>query len=142
VPMLRGETVIGVIVTWKNRVEPFTAKQVELVATSAAQAVIAIENGRLFTELEVRNRDLTIALDQQTATSEILRVISSAQTDVKPVFDAIVRNAVRLCGADHSIAARFDGELLYPLAHHGFSPEALQIVERMFPMRPGPENML
>jgi GAF domain-containing protein len=85
---------------------------------------------------------LTEALEQQAATSEILRVISSSRTDVQPVFDAIVRSAVRLCGADHSIAARFDGELLHPLAHHGFSPEALKIVERMFPMRPGPENML
>jgi two-component system, NtrC family, sensor kinase len=82
------------------------------------------------------------ALEQQTATSEILRAISSSQTDVQPVFDAIVRSAVRLCGADNSIAARFDGELLHPLAYHGFSPEALNFTARSFPMRPSMENML
>jgi GAF domain-containing protein len=142
VPMLREGEVIGSIVVSRAQPGIFAEKLVTLLQTFADQAVIAIENVRLFTELQARNQDLTIALDQKTATSEILRVISQSQTDVQPVFDAIVRSAVRLCGADHSIAARFDGELLHPLAHHGFSPEALKIVERMFPMRPGPENML
>jgi GAF domain-containing protein len=142
VPMLRDGQPIGTITVYRNVARPFPDAQIDLLKTFADQAVIAIENVRLFTELGVRNRDLTTALDQRTATAEILRVISSSPTDVQPVFDAIVRSAVRLCGADHSIAARFDGELLHPLAHHGFSPEALQIVERMFPMRPGPENML
>jgi GAF domain-containing protein len=142
VPMLREGKVIGAIVVVRTAPGKFSERHVGLLQTFADQAVIAIENVRLFTELQARNQDLTIALDQKTATSEILRVISQSQTDVQPVFEAIVRSAVRLCGADHSIAARFDGELLHPLAHHGFSPEALKIVERMFPMRPGPENML
>src|SRR5438094_9527663 len=108
---------VGAIWCGRREVKPFTATQIELVKTFADQAVIAIENVRLFTELEKRNCDLTVALDQQTATSEILRVISQSQTEVQPVFDAIVRSAVRLCGADDSIVARFDGELLHPLAH-------------------------
>ena len=87
--------------------------------TFADQAVIAIENVRLFTELEARNRDLTEALEQQTATAEILRVISSSPTDVQPVFDAIAMSATRLCEADLSGLYRFDGELIHFVAHHG-----------------------
>ncbi|MDQ6923219.1 MAG: GAF domain-containing protein, partial [Pseudomonadota bacterium] len=93
------------------------------------------------TEAQVEQR-LAEALEQQAATSEILRVISISPTDVQPVFDAIVRSAVRLCGANHGIAARFDGELLHPLAHHGFSPDALKIVERAYPRRPSLDDML
>jgi len=142
VPMIREGSLLGVFSLQRLEVEPFTEKQIELVTTFADQAVIAIENVRLFTELQARNGDLTVALDQQTATSEILRAISSSQTDVQPVFDAIVRSAVRLCGAENSVAARFDGELLHPLAYHGFSPEALEFAARSFPMRPTMENML
>ncbi len=142
VPMLRDGQPIGTITIYRDIASLFPDRQVELLKTFADQAVIAIENVRLFSELQDRNRDLTIALDQQTATSEILRVISSARTDVQPVFDAIVRSAVRLCGTDFGFAGRFDGELLYPLAHHGFPPEARKLVESMFPMRPSPETML
>ena len=142
VPMIRKGQVIGAIFVARTRPGYFTETQVNLLKTFADQAVIAVENVRLFTTLRERNHALSVALDQQTATSDILRVISNAQTDVQPVFDAIVASAVRLCGADHSVAARFDGELLHPLAFHGFSPEALSIAERMFPMRPSMENML
>jgi signal transduction histidine kinase len=141
-PMLRDGVAIGSILLRKAELGGFTSRQIDLLETFAAQAVIAIENVRLFTALQARNQDLTVALDQQTATSDILRVISGSQTDIQPVFDAIVRSAVRLCGADHSIAARFDGEMLYPLASYGFSPEARAIIERSFPMRPTMENML
>ncbi len=136
VPMLREGRAIGSIAIGRSEAGEFSERQVKLLCTFADQALIAIENVRLFTELEARNKDLTVALEQQTATSEILRVISRSQTDVQPVFDAIVRSAVRLCGADHCYAARFDGELLHPLAYYGFSPEALEFVARSFPMRP------
>ena len=99
VPMLREGTLLGVIVILKSQVDPFPDKQIALVETFADQAVIAIENVRLFKELEARNRELNVSLEQQTATSEILGVISSSPTDVQPVFDAIARSAVRLCEA-------------------------------------------
>ena len=138
VPMLRGGLPIGTINVHKAEPGPFSDKQIALLQTFADQAVIAIENVRLFTELEARNGELKVSLEQQTATSEILRVISTAQTDLQPVFDAIVRSAARLCGADHSVAARFDGEMLHPLAYHSFSPEALELMKQSFPMRPSP----
>jgi PAS domain S-box-containing protein len=126
---------IGALLIRRAEQQPFSEKQIDLLSTFASQAVIAIENVRLFNETKE-------ALERQTATAEILKVISSSPTDVQPVFDAIVRSAVRLCGADHSVAARFDGELLHPIAYHGFSPEALEIVARSFPMRPTMGNML
>src|SRR5262249_1492442 len=90
---------MGALSVWRPEVRPFTDKQIGLLQTFADQAVIAIENVRLFKELEARNQDLTAALDQQTATSEILRVISSSPTDVQPVFTAIAQSAARLCEA-------------------------------------------
>src|SRR5262249_33814733 len=96
-PLLREGTPIGVIMIRRTDVRPFTEKQIALLKTFADQAVIAIENVRLFKELEVRNRDLTEALEQQTATSDILQVISSAPTDLQPVFDTIARHSVVLC---------------------------------------------
>jgi GAF domain-containing protein/anti-sigma regulatory factor (Ser/Thr protein kinase) len=134
--------VIGVIVVSRGGPGTYSEQLVALLQTFADQAVIAIENVRLFTELQTRNRELTVSLDQQTATSEILRVISSAQTDLAPVFEAIVGAAVRLSGADYSVAARFDGEMLHPLAFHGFTAEGLEAANRMFPMPPSRINML
>jgi len=115
-------------------VRPFSDREIKLLETFSAQAAIAIENVRLFNETKE-------ALEQQTATAEILKVISSSQTDVQPVFDAIVRSAVRLCGAEHCVATRFDGEQLHPLAFHGFSDEAMSTITRMFPMRPSMETL-
>ncbi|MEO8739926.1 MAG: GAF domain-containing protein [Casimicrobiaceae bacterium] len=135
VPLMRDGIAYGGLIVYRRVVRRFTSDQVALVETFARQAAIAIDNVRLFHETSE-------ALDRQTATSEILRVISESPTDLHPVFDAIVRNAVRLCAADHSIAARFDGELLHPLAFHGFSRGALQAAARMFPMRPSMQNML
>jgi len=93
VPMLREGSPIGVFVMWRREVRPFTDKQIELLETFADQAVIAIENVRLFKELQASNSELMEALEQQTATSEILRVMSRAQMDVQPIFETIVRSA-------------------------------------------------
>jgi GAF domain-containing protein len=126
VPLMREGMAIGVIVVRRVEVRAFSPRQVDLLTTFAEQAVIAIENVRLFTELQEKNSALTESLEQQTATSEILRVISQSPTDVQPVFDTIVRNAVRLCGALQGGVYRFDGELVHSVAHDGYTPEQLQ----------------
>ena len=99
----------------------------------ADQAVIAIENVRLFTELGARNRDLTEALEQQTATSEILRVISQSQTDVQPVFDTIAAAALKLCDANSANVFTFDGELIHLAALVNVDPEYVEDVAPVFP---------
>src|SRR6266852_3492026 len=109
-PLLREGVAIGVIMIRRMEVRPFSDNQIALLQTFADQAVIAIENVRLFKELEARNRELTTALDKQTATSDILRVISRSQTDVQPVFDAILASAVRLLGAYSGALTRIAGD--------------------------------
>src|SRR2546428_8661828 len=143
VPMLRHGEPIGVLGLWRRKVQPFTDQQIALLKTFADQAVIAIENVRLFTELQEKNRALTQAhaqvteaLEQQTATSEILGVISRSPTDTQPVFDTIVQSAVRLCDGLFGLVFRFDGELMHLAAHHNYTPEALQALQEMLPMRP------
>jgi GAF domain-containing protein len=117
-PLLREGTAIGVINIRRTEVKPFTDKQVALLETFADQAVIAIENVRLFNELQVRNRDLTEALEQQTATGEVLRVIASSPTELQPVLDTVITNAVRLIGAEHGHIRRYDGEFLQVAAYY------------------------
>ena len=109
VPMVHRDQALGIIAIWRREQRPFSPGQIALVQTFADQAVIAIENVRLFTELQASNRELTTALDTQTATSDILRVISRSQTDVQPVFDAIVASAVRLLGAYSGTLTRVVG---------------------------------
>jgi len=133
VPLLRGAEVLGIITIRRTEVRPFTDKQAQLLKTFADQAVIAIENVRLFTALQTSNRELTTALGTQTATSDILRVISQSQTDAQPVFDVIVENACRLCDGVFANAVRFDGALMYNMAQYGFSPEAREMLLRAFP---------
>ncbi|HEU4370341.1 MAG TPA: GAF domain-containing protein [Methylomirabilota bacterium] len=122
VPLMRENTVIGTIAIRRTEVRPFSMQQIDLVKTFADQAVIAIENARLFKELEARNSDLSEALEQQTATSEILGVISSSPADVQPVFAAVLANAARLCDASDATMFRVEGVELHLVAHDGPIP--------------------
>ena len=124
IPILRNGVAIGAIGCGRRDVKPFTATQIELVKTFADQAVIAIENSRLFRELETRNSELTEALDRETATSEILRVISSFPTDLRPVMNAVAENAARLCDAADAHIWQRDGDRLRVVASHGSLPLA------------------
>jgi GAF domain-containing protein len=124
VPMLKDDALIGAIVIYRQEVLPFTDKQIELVKNFAAQAVIAIENARLLNELRQRTTDLSASLEQQTATSEVLRVISSSQGELQPVFEAMLANAVRLCEAKFGVLYRYDGHLFHPEALVG-APQPL-----------------
>jgi GAF domain-containing protein len=105
-----------------REVLPFTDKQITLLRTFADQAVIAIENTRLFEEVQARNRELTESLEQQTATSEILRVISSSPTDIRPVLDAVGENAARLCDANNAVVYKLEGDILRQVSSYGGLP--------------------
>src|SRR5262245_15536790 len=122
VPLLRQDEVIGVLVVRRTEVKPFTDKQIELVATFADQAVIAIENTRLFNETRE-------ALEQQTATSQVLQVISSSPGELEPVFQAMLENAVRICEAKFGTLYRYDGKAFYRAAGHG-TPTALNEIQK------------
>ena len=140
VPLLRNEVAIGEIHIRRLHVQPFTEKQIALLKTFADQAVIAIENIRLFNELQGRNRDLTEALEQQTATGEVLRVIASSPTELQPVLDTLLANAVKLSGATQGHIRQFDGEFLTYVSHFNESPELVDALNRL-PQRPRPESM-
>jgi signal transduction histidine kinase len=137
VPLIREGVAIGSISLRRAEVQLFSDRQIALLETFADQAVIAIENVRLFKELEAKNADLAESLEQQTATGEILRVISSAQTDVQPVFEAIAANALRLCDAMFSTIFRFDGELIHLEALRNVAPEGIAAIRAAFPMAVG-----
>ena len=112
-PLLREGNPIGAISVAGAEVAMFTERQMAMLQTFADQAVIAVENTRLFNELQTRNRDLTEALERQTATSESLRVISQSQSDVQPVFEAIAVKARALCDATIGLVNSFDGALIH-----------------------------
>src|SRR5262249_35058892 len=139
VPMLRHGQPIGAIAVARAQVGPFPQAQVALLQTFADQAVIAIENVRLFDQEQARTRELSEALEQQTATSEILRVISTSPTDIQPVFDAIAESAVRLCQGEFSFVSRYDDTLLQYAASHGLTAEGLAAFQRVLP-RPAGED--
>jgi len=136
VPMLKEGALIGAIGVYREEVRPFTDKEIGLVSNFANQAVIAIENTRLLNELRQRTTDLTESLEQQTATSKVLEVISRAAFDLQAVFETVVESSVRLCGADRALIFRFDGELLRMVAAFNASEELRAFVERN-PIRPG-----
>jgi GAF domain-containing protein len=129
VPLLKEGVPIGVIGIWRRQVQAFSESQIQLLSTFADQAMIAIENVRLFQELEARNRDLV-------ATSEILQVISRSPTNTQPVFETIIRSAVVLCDAVRGNVFRFDGRMLHHAAQHGMTQEALEETRRGFPRPP------
>jgi class 3 adenylate cyclase/putative methionine-R-sulfoxide reductase with GAF domain len=135
VPMLKGNELVGSITIYRQEVRPFTDKQIELVQNFAAQAVIAIENARLLNELRQ-------SLEQQTATSDVLRVISGSATDLAPVFETIAHNSVNLCGATYGIVYRFDGEMIKPVAHHNLDQAAIDACHQMFPIRPNASSFV
>ena len=121
-PLLREGVCIGAIMIRRTDVRPFTDKQIKLLETFADQAVIAIENVRLFKEIQERNAELREALEHQTATAEVLGIISRSPTDVQPVLDAIVESAARVCGIDDVVLRLREGNNLVSRAHFGPIP--------------------
>src|SRR5207249_7007817 len=119
VPMLKENELVGVIVIYRQEVRPFTDKQIELVKNFARQAVVAIENTRLINELRQRTDDLSEALEQQTATSEVLRAISSSPGELEPVFQAMLENATRICEAKFGNLFLREGDAFRAVAVHG-----------------------
>ena len=118
-PLLKEGVAIGGIGVRRTEVRPFTEKQIALLKTFADQAVIAIENVRLFKEIQERNAELREALEHQTATAEVLGIISRSPTDVQPVLDAIVESAARVCGVDDVVLRLREGDVMVPRAHFG-----------------------
>ncbi len=123
VPMLKDGALMGVIGIYRKEVRPFTARQIELVSAFAAQAVIAIENARLLNELRQRTDDLTESLEQQTATSEVLKVISSSPGELEPVFQTMLQNATHICEASYGMLFRFEDGVVRAAATLGVPPE-------------------
>ena len=136
VPLMREGLPMGVLNLQRKAVRPFTQKQIDLVTTFADQAVIAIENVRLFDEVQAQKRELTETLEHQTATSEVLSVISRSPTNAQPVFDAILQSAARLCEAVFSVVWLYDGNLLHYTASRNFTPEVLDQIAKAYPKRP------
>jgi two-component system, NtrC family, sensor kinase len=132
--MLKDGELVGAINLYRQEVRPFSDRQIELVNNFADQAVIAIENARLLNELRQRTDDLSESLEQQVATSDVLRVISSSPTNVQPVFDAIAESAVRLCDGQFSFVLRFDGKVMDFASCCGLSAEGLDAFHSILPM--------
>ena len=148
-PMLKDDELVGTITVFHQEVRPFTDKQIELVKNFAAQAVIAIENARLLNELRQRTTDLTDrtadlteALEQQTAMSEVLQVISASPSELQPVFATMLEKAVRICDATFGNVYRWDGEALHLVATHNTPPAFAEARRQSLRRRDGGNQML
>ena len=141
VPLLKENELVGVIGIYRQEVRPFTEKQIELLTSFASQAVIAIENTRLLNELRQRTYDLSESLEQQTATSEVLRVISSSSGELKPVFEAMLANATRLCGANFGNLYLYEEGGFRTVASHNVPPAYAEARRRGL-IRPVPGGVL
>jgi len=136
VPLIRASEAIGTISIRRAEARRFTDRQIDLLRTFADQAVIAIENTRLIEEVQARNTDLRVALEQQTATSELLKVIGRSTFNLQPVFETLAANAVKLCEAEHAFIFRFDGRFLRSVATHNIQAALKSYVEAN-PVQPG-----
>jgi signal transduction histidine kinase len=137
VPLIRDGLAIGVITLAQMSVRPFTERQIELVKVFADQAVIAIENTRLFEEVQARTRELTESLEQQTATADVLKVISRSALDLRRALDALVESAARLCNAYDAVIFHVFGDGMRLVAHHGQIPLAGPLQQHTVPLVPG-----
>ena len=142
VPMLQNGKLIGTIAIQRREVRPFTDKQIELLTNFAAQAVIAIENARLLNELRQRTNDLTESLERQTATSEVLKIISTSPGDLEPVFQSMLTNATRLCDAKFGILYLCEGDKFSPAAIASASPKFEAFVRKRGAFAPDPQQPL
>jgi GAF domain-containing protein len=135
-PMIKDGEIVGAILLYRQEVRPFIDKQIALLKSFASQAVIAIENVKLLNELRQRTDDLTESLEQQTATSEVLRVISSSPGELEPVFDAMLENATRICGAKYGIMYRYGNAEFQPTAMCGVPSEVADYLAKRGTFRP------
>jgi len=135
VPLMREGAAIGLLLIFRKRVQPFTRRHVDLATAFADQAVIAIENVRLFDEVQAKTRDLTESLQQQTATADVLKVISRSAFDLQTVLDTLVESAARLCDADMAAITRRIGDVYYRAGSYGFPPEFAKYAKEI-PVQP------
>ncbi len=139
VPMLKENALVGVLSIYRQEVRPFTEKQIALVTNFASQAVIAIENARLFNEMQARTKELTESLEQQTATSKVLQIISRSTGELEAVFQAMLESATRICGAKFGVLWQTEGQGYRSVAIHGMPPAYTSAREREPVIYPGPE---
>ena len=142
VPMLKDSELVGAIIIYRQEVKAFTDKQIELVKTFAAQAVIAIENTRLLNQLRQRTEDLSEALERQTATSEVLKVISSSPGELELVFNAMLENATHICDAKFGILFQCDGNTFDPISLFGVPAALAEFLRKRGRFQPGAESVL
>src|SRR5215831_11568729 len=142
IPLMHAGEVTGTIGIRRTEVRQFTDRQIELLKTFADKAVIAIENTRLFEAEQASKRELQESLEYQTATAEVLNVISRSPNRLQPVFDVIAQSASRLCGNEYAIVARYAGELVHLVAQHNPRPGSADETARWFPHRPVPPSVL